>query len=155
MKLTLTAIVALFSVLVSFAAYGDSSGETPGEHPGYLHALTDLRNARWNLQHRPGDVAVSIQEDRAISEIDRAIGEVKKAAREDDKNLDNRPPEDADLDRPGRLHHAMELLEKASSDLNREEDNPEARGFKHRALDHVERAIEATKHAIREVERSR
>ena len=52
-------------------------------HPAYLHALTDLRDARWNLEHRPGDSAVSTQEDIAIVEIDRAIAEAKTAAMED------------------------------------------------------------------------
>jgi hypothetical protein len=151
MKLKLTATIALFSVIFPFTAQADVSGD----HPGYLHALTDLNAARWNLQHRPGDVAVSLQEDRAISEIDRAIGEVKKAAHEDGKDMEERPHEDADLDRPGRLHRAVDLLEKVHGDLDREEDNPQARGPKHRAIDHVDRAIEATRHAIRDVERVR
>ena len=151
MKLKMTAIAALFAAVLPLAAHAD----LPGSHPGYLHALTDLRDARWNLSHRAGDAAVSTQEDIAISEIDRAIGEVKKAAREDDKNLAEHPREDANLDRPGRLHHAVELLQKAHGDLDKEEDNPEARGLKHRALEHVDLAIEAARHAIRDVEHGR
>ena len=54
--------------------------QVPGPHPAYLHALTDLRAARWNLEHRPGDAAVSAQEDVAIVETDRAIQEAKTAA---------------------------------------------------------------------------
>ena len=30
----------------------------PGKHPAYLHALTDLRTARWLLNHQPGDARV-------------------------------------------------------------------------------------------------
>jgi hypothetical protein len=150
MKLKLFAVATLLPLLLPIAAYAD----LPGDHPGYLHALSDLRAARWNLQHRPGEVAVSTQEDIAISEIDRAIGETKKAAREDAKNLKDRVHEDANLDHPGRLHHAVELLGKAHDDLTGEEDNPEARSLKHRALDHVDRAIEAAKHAIRDIEHS-
>jgi hypothetical protein len=148
MKLKLTATAALFAIILPFAAHAD----TPGDHPGYLHALSDLRAARWNLEHRPGDLAITVQEELAISEVDRAVGEVKKAALEDAKNLANKPYEDAALDRPGRLHHAVELLEKAHDDLDREEDNPAARGLKHRAMEHVDRAIEAARHAIRDVE---
>jgi hypothetical protein len=151
MKLKITAFAALFSLWLPFAARAD----LPGDHPGYLHALTDLRAARWNLEHRPGDAAVSSQEDVAIVEIDHAIGEVKKAAREDAKNLNDHPHEDASLDRPGRLHHAVELLVQARGDLAKEEDNPEARGLKQRALDHVDRAIEAARHSIRDVEHNR
>lgn len=151
MKLKLSAAAVLLAALLPLAACAG----LPGEHPGYLHALTDLRDARWNLEHKPGDAAVSAQEDIAITEIDRAIGEVKKAARDDEKNLRDRPREDANLERPGRLHHAVELLEKARNDLANEEDNPEARELKHRALDHVERAIEAAKHAVHDVEHNR
>jgi len=150
MKLKLFTVATLLPLLLPIAAHAD----IPGDHPGYLHALSDLRAARWNLQHRPGEVAVSTQEDIAISEIDRAIGEAKKAAREDAKNINDRVHEDANLDHPGRLRHAVELLEKAHGDLDGEEDNPEARSLKHRALDHVDRAIEAAKHAIRDIEHS-
>jgi hypothetical protein len=144
MKLNISASAILIAALLPLTACAD----LPGDHPGYLHALTDLRDARWNLEHRAGDAAVSDREDVAIVEIDRAIGEVKKAAREDDKNLGNHPPEDARLNHAGRLHHAVELLEKAHNDLAREEDNPEARELKHRALDHVDRALEAAKQAV-------
>jgi hypothetical protein len=151
MKLKLTAAIGLIATCLPFVAHADIAGD----HPGYLHALVDLSAARWNLQHRPGDVAVSIQEDRAISEIDRAIGEIKKAAHDDGSNTNNLPREDAELDRPGRLHHAMDLLDKVHGDLEREEANPETRSLKHRALEHVDRAMEATKRAIRDVERTR
>lgn len=152
MKLKLTAIAALAAAILPIAA---AHADMPGAHPGYLHALSDLRAARWNLEHRPGDAAVSTQEDIAISEIDRAIGEVQKAAIRDGKDTFDRPREDANLDRPGRLHHAVELLRAAQNDLNQEEDNPESRGLKHRALEHVSLAIDAARHAIGDVERGR
>ena len=59
MKLKLTATAALFAIILPFAAHAD----TPGDHPGYLHALSDLRAARWNLEHRPGDPLVGGGED--------------------------------------------------------------------------------------------
>lgn len=149
MKLKYSTIAALFSVLLPLAAYAD----LPGNHPAYLHALTDLRAARWNLAHRPGDAAVTTQEDIAITEIDRAIGDVKKAAREDLKNANPGVHENADLDRPGRLHRAIELLGKVHVDLDREEDNPETRGLKRRALGHVDRALDAAKNAVTDIER--
>jgi len=151
MKSPFVASVLALALTFSCTAHAD----LPGQHPGYLHALSDLRDARWNLEHRAGDAAVSSQEDIAITEIDRAIDEVKKAAREDEKDLRNHPHEDAHLDHPGRLHHALELLRKAHDDLAIEEDNPEARGLKHRALEHVDHATDATKHAIHDVEQGR
>jgi hypothetical protein len=149
MKLKLTATAALFAVLLPLAAHAD----LPGDHPAYLHALTDLRDARWNLEHRPGDAAVSAGEDVAITEIDHAIDEVKKAAVRDGKDLWEHPHEDANLKHAGRLHHAIELLEKAHNDLAKEEDNPESRGLKHRALEHVDRAVDAAKDALHAAER--
>lgn len=152
MKAKLTAAAAaLFLATLPFAAHAD----LPGHHPAYLHALTDLRDARWNLEHRPGDLAVTIHETAAIAEIDRAIEEAKRAAAEDAKNLADRPHEDAHLNRPGRLHHAAELLRKARGDADQEEDNPQSRELKHRVLHHIDEALHETEKAIRDVERNR
>jgi hypothetical protein len=127
----------------------------PARHPAYLHALTDLRDARWNLAHRPGDAAVSGQEDVAIAETDAAIGEAKQAAAEDGKNLAEHPREDARLDYKGRLHHALELLRKAHADVGQEEDNPQARELRGRIEHHIDEAIRATERAIHDVEQGR
>jgi hypothetical protein len=143
--------VALFAAL----AFAGCASPPPAKHPAYLHALTDLRDARWNLEHRVGDTAVYENEDVAVSEIDRAIGEIKRAAFDDNKNLAAHPPEDARLDRPGRLHRAAELLRKARADVDREEDNPQARDLKFRALEHITQAIQATERAIAHVEQRR
>jgi len=121
-------------------------------HPAYLHALTDLRDARWNLEHRPGSAAVIEQEEVAIAEIDRAIGEAKTAAMEDGKNIYQHPPEDARLDFRGRLHHAEELLRKARSDVAQGESNPQAVELRNRVIGHIDLAIQATQRAIRIIE---
>jgi hypothetical protein len=147
--------LATLALCASFTALSACATDLPGRHPAYLHALTDLRAARWNLEHRPGDAAVSAQEDVAIVETDRAIREAKVAAMEDAKNIEDHPHEDADLNRPGRLHHALELLQKAKDDVAREEDNPEARNLRNRIVEHADLAIEATRHAIHDVEQGR
>jgi hypothetical protein len=126
--------------------------DVPGKHPYYLHALTDLRAARWLLEHRPGDAAVSGQEDVAITQIDAAIGEIKKAAIDDGKDLHDHPAIDAPADRPGRLHKALEILRKVHGDVAREEDDPATRGLRDRAVHHIDEAIHADEHAIRDVE---
>lgn len=143
-------IVSAFLVLVAlpFAANAD----LPGKHPYYLHSLSDLRTARWMLEHRPGDAAVSGQEDVAITEIDKAIGEIKKAAIDDGKDIHDHPNVDVPNDHPGRLHKALELLKKTHSDVNREEDDPMTQGLKGRAVQHIDAAIHATEHAIKDVE---
>jgi len=124
-------------------------------HPAYLHALTDLRDARWSLEHRPGDAAVNTQEDVAIVEIDRAINEARTAAMEDGKNVWQHPREDATIDRRGRLHHASELLRQARRDVAEGESNPHAVDLRNRVVGHIDLAIQATERAIRDVEQGR
>jgi hypothetical protein len=72
----LSAILALIGGIASTA----SAQQLPGAHPSYLHALSDLRAARWFLYHQPGDAKVYGDEDVGIREIDAAIGEMKRAA---------------------------------------------------------------------------
>ena len=150
-----TPLLAALALCASFASLSACAADLPGKHPAYLHALTDLRAARWNLEHRPGDAAVSSQEDVAIVETESAIEEAKVAAMEDGKNVEEEPQEDAHLDRPGRLHHALEMLQKAKNDVAREEDNPETRNLRNRIVEHTDLALEATKHAIHDVEQGR
>ena len=59
MKLKSALLLSAVTLLVS----GWASADLPGKHPYYLHALSDLRSARWMLQHRAGDAAVSANED--------------------------------------------------------------------------------------------
>jgi hypothetical protein len=124
----------------------------PSKHPAYLHGLSDLRTARWMLEHRPGDATVSAHESDAINEIDHAISELKRAAIDDGKNIQDHPNADVPSDYRGRLHKAADLLRKVRADTNREEDNPGARGLRDRAIGHVDAALRATELAIHDVE---
>jgi hypothetical protein len=153
MKLLLKRIIltAGLGLLLPLAAHAD----LPGHHPYYLHALSDLRAARWMLEHRPGDAAVSGQEDVAITEIDRAIDEIKRASIDDGKDIHDHPPVDLPRDQPGRLHKAADLLAKVHHDIDREEDDPMTRGLKDRAIQHVDAAKHAVDHAIHDVQNGR
>jgi hypothetical protein len=144
-------VIGLLLAALPFVA----SADMPGKHPYYLHALTDLRTARWMLEHRPGDAAVSGQEDVAITEIDAAIGEIKRAAIEDGKDIHDHPKMDAPNDRPGRLHKALEVLRKTHDDVAREEDDPMTKGLRNRAVEHIDGAIHATEKAINDVRKGR
>lgn len=117
------------------------------EHPAYLHALTDLRHARAHLE-RPDHGELREQEKKAIHEIDEAINEIKKAAINDGKDLNDHPPVDARMDWTGRLHRAIELINKAHSDIAREEDNRFAQGLQQRALEHIDKAHHHVEEAI-------
>jgi len=142
-----SALLAL--IALPFAANAD----LPGKHPYYLHALSDLRAARWLIEHRPGDAHVSAHEDLAIHAIDDTIGELKRASIDDGKDLHDHPAVDAPNDHPGRLHRAVEILKKTHSDVDREEDDPTARGLKHRALHHIDEAIHQTEDALKDIEK--
>jgi hypothetical protein len=118
----------------------------PGKHPGYLHSLSDLRAARWFLNHQPGDSNVSADEDVAITEIDAAIREIKRASIDDSKDLNDHPAVDVQ-EHGSRLLKSIETLKKAHADIDKEEDNPDVRELRHRALEHIDRAIHAAEGA--------
>jgi hypothetical protein len=133
-------LVALCSAL-SFA-------EEPGMHPAYLHALTDLRHARALLENLAPTHHMDKEEEHAINEIDKAIEEIKRASIDDGKNLNDHPPVDARMDRAGRFHRALELLDKAHNDIAREEDDPHVRGLRNRAIGHIDEAHRIVDHLI-------
>jgi hypothetical protein len=143
------------SLLLLLAMPFAANADLPGKHPAYLHALTDLRAARWMLEHRPGDAVVSRHEDVAIMEIDKTIGEIKRAAIDDGKDIHDHPSVDVAADRPGRLHKALELLRKVHGDVAREEDDPMTRGLRDRAVGHIDAAIHETEKTIFDVEHGR
>ncbi len=146
------AAVGILGVLPLLWAPMSARADLPGQHPFYLHALTDLRAARWCLEHRPGDAAVSAREDVAIAEIDAAIREIRRAAIDDGKDIHDHPGVDVARDVPGRLHQALDLLRKVHNDVAREEDDPVVRGLRNRAVGHIDRALHATEGAIHVVE---
>jgi hypothetical protein len=139
-KILLPLAICALTPLASFAEV------LPGAHPGYLHALSDLRAARWFLYHQPGDSAVSGDEDVAITEIDAAIGEIKKASIDDGKDLNDHPHVDV-KEHGSRLLKSIETLKKAHGDIDHEEDNPDVRELRHRALKHIDEAIRAAESA--------
>lgn len=155
LKFSARLIAALFVLAMTGCVVAPPPPPPAPHHPAYLHALTDLRDARWNLEHRAGDAAVSTQEDVAIVETDRAINEARSAAMEDGKNVYQHPPEDARIDRGGRLHHAAELLRKARKDVAEGESNPQAVELRNRVIGHIDLAIQATDRAIHDVEQGR
>ena len=152
---TSTPLVASLALATLLSAFGASAASVPGQHASFLHALSDLRHARWNLTHRPGDAAVNEQERIAVAETDRAISEVMQAAGDNGENVAQQEHIDANLDEPGALHHAQDLLEQARQDVSMQEDNPRARRLRNHAIEHIDRALQATRRAIHDVEHHR
>jgi hypothetical protein len=138
--------VVVVSGLLGGGILSADAQQLPGAHPAYLHALTDLRAARWFLDHQAGDGRVYAEEDVGVHEIDAAIGEIKRASIDDGKNLSDHPTVDAG-EHGSRLAKAIETLRKAHADVDQEEDNPQLHGLKHRILEHIDRAIHAAQGA--------
>ena len=124
--------------------------QPPAQHPAYLYALSDLRAARWLIEHRPGDWAQTADESESIRQIDAAIGDIKKAAFDDGKNLNDHPPVDGQPDHRGRIHQALKFLNKARADIAREGDNAYAGGLRNRAIGHIDAAIQAARRVFSE-----
>jgi len=119
-------------------------------HPAYLHALSDLRSARWLIDHRPGDWQQSADEVEAVHRIDAAINEIKQAAIDDGKNLGYHPAVDERPDHRGRIHEAVEYLRKARADISSGESNAYANGLRDRAIGHVDGAIKAARRVFQD-----
>ncbi len=139
-------LLALFSMNLSSVKAGTSASTV--DHPYYLHALSDLRAARWMIEHRPGNWDRTVDEVQAVKEIDAAINEIKKAALDDGKNINDHPKVDEHPDHAGRLHDAMDFLRKARKDISQDEDNKFAQGLQGRAYMHIDGALAAVKRAI-------
>jgi hypothetical protein len=148
-RLILTLLAALTVAAVKpLAAHAE-------DHPAYLHALSDLRAARWLVKNRRGDWAVGRQEDDAWRDIEKAIGEIKHAAIDDGKDLEDHPAVDEHDDHAGRLHKALDLLRKTREDLSSAEENGHARGLRKRAFRHIDHAIDHVRSAIHDAEHER
>jgi hypothetical protein len=142
-KLVIAISVLVLLVPVIFAA----KAQPPKEHPAYLHALADLRYARANLLRSDGG-ELRDEERKAVLEIEEAMSEIKHASIDDGKDLNDHPTIDAHLNWPGRLHHALELVNKAHGDVAQEEDSAFAQGLQRRALDHIDKARQYIEEAI-------
>ena len=142
-----TAFLALLGIL-ALSPKAASAQQVPGPHPAYLHALSDLRMARAYLDQIAWP-PVQNDEEHAIREIDAAINEIKRAAIDDGKGLNDPFPIDTSLSPHNRFRKANELLWKAHNDLSRAEDVPESRGLRDRAIGHVDRAHQIVDNAER------
>jgi hypothetical protein len=146
-RLIQTSLAAMIVVAaLPFAAHAE-------EHPAYLHALSDLRSARWLIKHRAAGWKAAMEEDEAWRDIERAIGEIKHAAIDDGKDIEDHPAAQDQGDHGGRLHRALDLLRKTRDDLKQAEENGHARGLRRRALKHVDNAIRHVEHAIHDGEK--
>jgi len=137
-------LAAAAALLVTAAP---AMADIPGPHPGEIHAMSDLRMARAYLED-PGRANTVRQEEFAVGDVDRAIGDVRQAAFDDGKNVRERLPIDTSLVGRDRLRRAGELLRSARRDLTGPESNGWAQGPLAAAQRDIDRAIRHTDDAM-------
>jgi hypothetical protein len=135
-----TLTLSLFAVAAAIVPMV-MNADTPGRHPAYLHARSDLRRAQMLLRVRE-EPNVTRRLIEADHEVDAAIGEIDRAAVIDRKDFEDHPRVDAFPDRRRRFGRIVELLRSARGDLGREEDNGRARGWRDAAYRHIDEALE-------------
>ena len=140
-------VAAAALVLAGGALPKVAQADTPGDHPHYLHALSDLRQARAYVVGRDENNVMGDEMD-SLTHIDSAIHDIKGAAIDDGKNLRDHSPIDASLGHKDRLKRALTLIAAAHRDLSYEEDNSAALGWRHRAFGDVDAAYRADQRAI-------
>ena len=118
-----------------------------GKHPAYAHALSDLRAARWLIDHKAGNWVQGMDEHAAVSEIDAAMKEIREASIDDGKRADDHPQLEERPDHMGRLHEAMDFLKKAREDIAHGEDDQFGNRLRDRSYKHIDKAMENVKRA--------
>ena len=115
----------------------DDFGAVPQPH--YLQAVSDHRFAKALLWQR--DFGNVIEDQRqAIHEIDEAIRESARAAITDGRDPNYQPPVDVNWRPADRFTRAMGALNSALRNLNYEEDNRAALGWRQAAIRDVQHA---------------
>ena len=106
------------------------------QEPRYLHALSNLRQAKGFLQWDQNPYTADARR-QAVLEIENAIGDVKTAARDDGKNTNFVPPPDVRAEGGGAIRSARDLLAVAFEDVKYGDDNPMNAGLQERAKRHI------------------
>ncbi len=140
--------VTAFAAVAAFSAISGRA-DTPGRHPHYMHARSDLRAAQWYLNVRE-EPNVTRNLHAAWEEVNKAIVEIDHAAVLDRKDMIDHPPVDTGLDRHGRFRKIVALLRSARHDIEHEEDNPAAVGWRDAAFRHIDAALEHMHRAARD-----
>jgi hypothetical protein len=144
---SLRTLAATLAVGIGMLAAAPAMADVPGQHPGYVHALNDLRYAHWLLRV-PAEWNVTEHERAAGGFIDRAFADVRQAGLDDGKAIGEAMPIDANLSHRDRLSRALQALESAHRDINGWESDPYARGPRSAADGDLDAAIAQVRAAI-------
>ncbi len=136
---TIARYSVIFFALLLTAKSSRVFAQAPGVHPGYEHAIRDLREAKGLLDNPyPQDVQLSANITREINE---AIGALKTASHIDDKSLAGVPP-DKTMDRAGRYRKVQSLLTTARQAVSAPESNPAAESARNHGIQHINSALD-------------
>ena len=100
------------------------------------------------IEHRPGGWTRTANEIEAVKQIDAAINEIKMASIDDGKDINDHVAMDEKPDLAGRLHDALQYLNKARADVGQDEDSGLAKGLQKRAFLNIDAAIKSVRAAI-------
>ena len=146
LKASINTLIAI-TALVVFGSAISAQAQAP-KHPGYIHALHDLRAARALLLVNHDQSGVLNQAYAAVHEIDSAIDEIKSAAVLDGKDVKDNPPIDAGMQPRDRFAKALDFLHAAHTDCDYPEQDAKAAGIRDRALKHIDAATSIVTAAI-------
>jgi hypothetical protein len=116
-------------------------------HPGYRHAIQELREAHLFLKGNYSVPAQAQAAAEALPAVESAIGELKEAAKFDDKSLSDMPV-DNKLPDVERLRKVRDLLLAAHHDASGTETDPHAAAVRDRAIGHIDNASGIIRKAI-------
>lgn len=128
---------------------GMTAQDMRGQHPGYGHALQNLRYARALLERGDrGWGPVAADQQRATSEIDRAIEELRRGAEADGRNPNEHPRIEQTWEPRDRLRRASEALSEARDELGRGDEDRGGHELRERAERHIDEAQHALHRAM-------
>jgi hypothetical protein len=144
MKLKFSILFAALFV-AALLPVASTRAEAQGRHPGYLHALSDLRLARAYLGRLTPNENLQQEQQNAIHEIEEAIGDIKRASIDDGKDINAHMPIDAHIEPRNRFQKARDALDAALRDVSQEEDDPMTKGLQHRSQEHIHKAMDSVR----------
>jgi hypothetical protein len=146
--------VTFLMLLVGFGGV-PAHADVGGAHPGYLHALSDLRLARWLVTGQSSNALIGVHDRAAYQQIEQAIQDLKAVAVDDGRDINYHPAVDVPTDRHGRLETALKALYRAHHDMDSEEQNHPILNLRHTAAAHIDQAINSVVAAINDVQNHR
>jgi len=101
------------------------------------------------IYHHPRNWQPTVDEGVALSRIDAAIADIKKASIDDGKGPNDRPKAVGRIVQPTRFNVALNCLKRARINISRDGDKELAQGLQLRAYEQIDGAIKAVRNTLR------